>query len=80
MSKPVAWMLRLQLPNFNASQILFCTFSEAIAYKNNQELLYRRVKYSEPIPLYSNEEGKGNKKSFIGYVNDKIEKLFTCNV
>lgn len=79
MSKPVAWMLRLQLPNFNSSQILFCTFSEAIAYKNNQELLYRRVKFSDPIPLYS-KEGEENKKSFMDYVNDKIEKLFTYSV
>lgn len=80
MNKPVAWMLRLHLPNFNSSQILFCTFSEAIAYKNDQELLYRRIKFSDPIPLYSNEEEKGNKKSFMDYVNDKIEKLFTYSV
>lgn len=79
MSKPVAWMLRLHLPNFNSSQILFCTFSEAITYKNEQELLYRRVKFSDPIPLYSNEE-KENKKSFMNYVNDKVEKLFTYSV
>ena len=79
MNKPVAWMLRLHLPNFNSSQILFCTFSEAIAYKNDQELLYRRVKFSDPIPLYS-KESEENKKSFIDYVNDKIEKLFTYSV
>ena len=72
---PVAWMLRLHLPNFNSSKILFCTFSEAIAYKNDQELLYRRIKFSDPIPLYSKEEE--NKKSFIEYINNKIEKLFT---
>lgn len=77
MNKPVAWMLRLYLPNFNASQILFCTFSEAINYKNKEELLYRRIKFSDPIPLYSEE--KENKKSFIDYVNEKVEKLFTYN-
>lgn len=76
MSKPVAWMLRLHLPNFNANQFLFCTFSEAIAYKNDQELMYRRIKFSDPIPLYCEEE-KNNKKSFIDYVNKKVEKLFT---
>jgi hypothetical protein len=85
MIKPVAWMLVLNLPNFNSSQILFLTFSEAINYKNEQELLYRRIKYSDPIALYTGSIPEGyslvrseNRKSFINYASEKINKFFKC--
>ena len=87
MKNPEAWMLRLNLPNFNSTKHYFNSKKEAEEFKDNQELLYRRIKYSNPIPLYTSEIPEGyslvrnvNKKSFMGYVNDKIEKLFTYNV
>jgi len=86
MISPAAWMITIHSPSFNSSKILFQSFDEAVKYKDNEELLYSRIKYSEPVPLYTKEIPDGyvltkkESKSFLDYTKEKLIKFFIYKI
>lgn len=52
---PECWTLNLLHPYYSKGFGYFKTLKDAIEFKDNEESTYVRMRFSEPIPLYSRE-------------------------
>lgn len=69
MKTPHFYSVDLLHPHYIKGFKFFSTKEEAEKYKDEQELIYRRIKLSEPIPLYTG-------KVPDGYMLVKKQSLF----
>lgn len=56
--KAFCWILNMTRPSYIKGFAYFDSKEKAIAFKDEQEMLYRRIGYSDPIPLYLSQSSK----------------------
>lgn len=59
MKAPHSYSVDLLKPHYVKGFCFFKTKAEAEKYKDEQELIYRRIKFSEPIALYTDKVPEG---------------------
>lgn len=59
MKEPQFYVLDLLRPHYMKGFQFFRNKDEALKYKDEEELKYRRIKFSEPIPLYTDKVPDG---------------------
>lgn len=59
MKDPQFYVLDLLRPHYMKGFQFFRNKDEALKYKDEEELKYRRIKFSEPIPLYTDNVPDG---------------------